>query len=661
MKPGLEGHFKFLGCWLNAKLSNKQIKEMIRASLMDDIEKIDQSRVNGVMKLWLYQFQAITRIAWPFLIQDLDRSFAEKLESNISFKLKSWLGVNSQADTGRLFLSRDNMGFGLTSISDQFKQMQIIKHQLLKTSADDDIRTLRESRDAKENSLGKKQRIWKASTHSAVAEAAALHEQKYPHQSDRLGLGHARFNNKPSPKEWRKLVLSQHKLITEEKRLAHSHQLALQGVWTKWKHCTETFDLSWRNLIYTMSPRLVKFVANAMINMVKTPSLLKLWGYTKHATCALCKHQNCTLHHIISNCEVSLAGGRYNWRHDSVLRGLDLALGAHTQSWNAAKPKRKLVPHISVSFGKKPSSGSQVSRECLLDGARDWKIVVDYDLSPMPFPVEICDSDERPDIVLWSPSARRAILIELTCPAEEGIDAARSRKEAKYNKHLVPLIKRNGWAPILMTVEVGARGCPGRSLRKCLRRVGLKNTLTGTVVKAVSLTAARCSLYLYQSRESPDWDRKRERLVGAYSKLQPPSKVVKTEQKRQHVPLLPFPPAPIVSPVLNTHPPASPAPVMRTPPRSPSMSMSLLSSPQYRYWSSLLRPSVWSHLVRPYVSLSTPVSPIILSPRPHDPHLYPRESHTPPHSPAPLYESINVIDSSCPRAPRTSDSPALSS
>ena len=35
--------------------------------------------------------------------------------------------------------------------------------------------------------------------------------------------------------------------------------------------------------------------------------------------CCLCNKKSETLHHIVSNCEVSANEGRYTWRHNSIL------------------------------------------------------------------------------------------------------------------------------------------------------------------------------------------------------------------------------------------------------------------------------------------------------------------------------------------------------
>ena len=48
------------------------------------------------------------------------------------------------------------------------------------------------------------------------------------------------------------------------------------------------------------------------------------------------------------------------------------------------------------------------------------------------FPAEMWSTSERPDIVLWSITLHQAILIELTCSADEGIQAAVVRKQSKY-------------------------------------------------------------------------------------------------------------------------------------------------------------------------------------------------------------------------------------
>ena len=154
--------------------------------------------------------------------------------------------------------------------------------------------------------------------------------------------------------------------------------------------------------------------------------MLSLWGYTPSAFCSICGVNPCTTHHIISNCTTALVSGRYTWRHDSVLHVFFTAFSNRIGFVNATCGRRKPhIPHISKSFVSKGISSPQPHkmrrRKSLLDGASDWEMLVDFERAPIVFPPEIYSTSERPDIIIWSKALRKLILIELTCPAEEGI------------------------------------------------------------------------------------------------------------------------------------------------------------------------------------------------------------------------------------------------
>ena len=112
--------------------------------------------------------------------------------------------------------------------------------------------------------------------------------------------------------------------------------------------------------------------------------------------------------------------------------------------------------------------------------------------------------------MIWSVSRKRVILIELTCPAEEGIEAADIRKDARYLK-LAGDCRESGWSPTMFSVEVGARGFVGHSLRRCLSALGV--TQTSGLYKSVSMVSAKCSLAILQSHTNPAWDAQRVLLT----------------------------------------------------------------------------------------------------------------------------------------------------
>lgn len=294
-------------------------------------------------------------------------------------------------------------------------------------------------------------------------------------------------------------------------RVAHAHGLAMQSVWTNWQESASPFDLSWKNLIYGPGPRVIAFVLNSAINSVRTPDMLRLWGKSDTAICKLCAHTQCTLHHILVHCPYALKGHRYNWRHDSVLTNIAPVLENFILHHNQLPPcPSSTMPAItfvsSSRSGKKtrPSPKSTPRYSSVLNGYSDWKVLIDFDNNPIVFPPMIIATDERPDIVIWSASARTAILIELTCPAEEGIAAAQARKEGKYAQ-LVASINDSPWSAHLFTIEVGARGFVAHSVRRCFKKLGFTNRSASSLCKTLSMTAARCSYAIYLARKTKNW------------------------------------------------------------------------------------------------------------------------------------------------------------
>ena len=67
-------------------------------------------------------------------------------------------------------------------------------------------------------------------------------------------------------------------------------------------------------------------------------------------------------------------------------------------------------------------------RTTVLDGAQDWKLLADFHNNNYVFPPEILSTNLRPDILIWSQKKHKVIILELTCPAEEGMSAAKTLK-----------------------------------------------------------------------------------------------------------------------------------------------------------------------------------------------------------------------------------------
>ena len=504
--PFKANHFKFLGRWLNPLINEKQIKQKISESLSKDIEKIHSSKVNGFMKLWLYQFYALSHLSWPFIINDLDKSFALELQRNVNVMLKQWAGIGRTVENGVLFRSKKNFGLGLTPISDHYQRLQVVKCELLRNSKDSTIRELYTARQTKNAKLTK---VWKASKIATIANTEVELNLKFPCQDNRQGIGFGNFDPHPPPDQKRNLVAAKAISFLEDARVVHS----LLTVWLQWAEITAPFDFTWKNIIWGgISPEVVKFILNASVNWVRTPVLMKLWGYKQECSCCLCGAEKCTLHHILSECKFALCNQRFTWRHDSVLSAIKVALEKHVLVSNT-HPIIKHSAHIAfVKAGDKSQRGhanKKSTSSSLLNKSNDWKLLFDLPGENYVFPPEIYSTAERPDILIWSPRLKQLIMIELTCPAEEGMEAAKVRKQSKYMPLIDQINRNTPWKTSLLTLEVGVRGFVAHSSRLVFIRLGISSRQTTELCNQIGTIAAKCSYAIYLASNATQWDQNR--------------------------------------------------------------------------------------------------------------------------------------------------------
>ena len=394
--------------------------------------------------------------------------------------------------------------------------MQLVKCCLLENSNDESIRAIYQSKRARViNFAGR----WSAAQERLQLDAAVEHDIRFGSQDNKVGLGSGNYNANPSVKEVRQKVSVTLRNQLEEDFVRHASCLTRQGVWTHWDYVLP-FDLSWPNLIYGPGPRIIAFVLNAQINSVRTPDMLKLWGYTETSTCALCGHMQCTLHHILVNCPFALNQRRYTWRHDSVLLDIERALIELIPLFNAKKvvcfgevAKKEFKSSFIRAGEKKKAMTSDKCSRYLLDYANDWKLQVDFEDRKLVFPPVICSTNLRPDAVLWSSLSRTVILLELTCCAEEGIQGAQLRKEARYYDLMQEVVEQK-WTVKLLTLEVGARGLVGSKTFRAFHTLGFSSRQAKSLCESLSAIVARCSYAIYLAHSSTIWPHNNDLVVG---------------------------------------------------------------------------------------------------------------------------------------------------
>ena len=123
--------------------------------------------------------------------------------------------------------------------------------------------------------------------------------------------------DKARGKERRQLVQNEVRAAVEEERSSRAVGMRQQGAWTRWEQAVER-KITWTDL-WRAEPHRIKFLVQAVYDVLPSPSNLHCWGLADTPACPLCQKKG-TLEHILSSCPKALGEGRYRWRHDQVLK-----------------------------------------------------------------------------------------------------------------------------------------------------------------------------------------------------------------------------------------------------------------------------------------------------------------------------------------------------
>ena len=122
----------------------------------------------------------------------------------------------------------------------------------------------------------------------------------------------------------------------------------------------------------------------------------------------------------------------------------------------------------------------------------------------LKFPTDIITTSLRPDIVMWSVTEKRVLIVELTVPWEGAIQEAYERKKSRY-ADLVAECQQRGWRATTYPVEVGCRGFVGLSTKRFLRDIGYTETKARKAIKELAEEAERGSFWLWLRRRDKSW------------------------------------------------------------------------------------------------------------------------------------------------------------
>ena len=340
------------------------------------------------------------------------------------------------------------------------------------------------------NAKVKSGRKWQASKETARAEEAAKFKEVLgATQSNRHGLGYASEKkvwwSKATNHERRQLVIQEIRNEAEGARYQTAVQQGQQGQWTSWEDALQR-SLSW-NDIWHLAPLRVSFIIRSVYDQLPTADNLTKWKVADSNKCPMCDCTQ-TLQHVLSACKVSLASGRYTWRHNLVLDKI-------AQAFDEAK--NNMAPTAVANGARSQDKAS------ILQGTNEWRVAADLP-ARRAYPDMISDFGMRPDIVVSSDMNKTVIMVELTVPYEANMSGSHEFKTAKYEE-LASHVQRKGFKTHLLAVEVGARGFAGSSIYSLFKKLGLSNRRCAWYIKQVTEAAERASYWIWLKRNDKTW------------------------------------------------------------------------------------------------------------------------------------------------------------
>lgn len=264
--------------------------------------------------------------------------------------------------------------------------------------------------------------------------------------------------SKANAKERKNLVISEVVRMKEESYKVKAVGQYHQGRWSTWEAVVNR-SITWADM-WRIPQAWLSFLIRGTYDTLPSSQNISTW-YGTEESCHLCHSQNPSLKHILSSCRTALTQGRYRWRHDRVLRKLVEILEARRLEVNKASPVPSQGRIHFVRQGDQVQSTISKAWSLLTPGA-EWALMADLD-QQLRFPREITLTSLRPDIIFWSSHTKTVIMVELTVPWEEGMEAAFERKKERYAE-LAIACSEAGWRAFTFPLEVWCRGYIGTSV-----------------------------------------------------------------------------------------------------------------------------------------------------------------------------------------------------
>ena len=138
--------FKYFGRYFDFDMSNGMHKLKIRSLFSTLMKRIDDLPLHTKNKLLVYDRYVLSKVSWHFTIADLPNTWVtENLDNLVSIYIRSWLNLPVSTTLTSLFLTKYQFHLNLQMPSVKFTQCQTVSRNILRSSPNTNVQTLRKN------------------------------------------------------------------------------------------------------------------------------------------------------------------------------------------------------------------------------------------------------------------------------------------------------------------------------------------------------------------------------------------------------------------------------------------------------------------------------------------------------------------------------------
>ena len=112
---------KCLGRVYSAELKDRARVDEVKKMLIDGLDVIGKSEVQGTIECWMYQFGLLPRIMWPLMMYKLPLTAVEEFERRSTGCIKKWLCAPKSLTSLALYSKDTVLQLPIKSLLDEFK------------------------------------------------------------------------------------------------------------------------------------------------------------------------------------------------------------------------------------------------------------------------------------------------------------------------------------------------------------------------------------------------------------------------------------------------------------------------------------------------------------------------------------------------------------